>query len=546
MPKKFNYTLIQGVKGNTNVTDDFIKGVEKMADRLKTKPEYILAAISFETGGTFSPSITNGIGATGLIQFLKTTAKALGTTTDDLRKMAVVEQLEFVEKYLKPFKGKLDSLEAVYTSILSGSPKKPDDVLFKLGTPAYKLNPLDWNDDGKITAREATTIVGARLFGGVKAVQRKLLELGIVPLNIQEGFDDGRWGKNTSKVLAEFQKSKGLKETGLMDEETGFELFPETTEKVISAALKKGDENDGVKKLQDALVKLGYMTMEKIGGGYGKFGPQTETAVKAFQKHLDLSDSGKAEETEQFIIGCIISGIAKNNPNTQIVKAIQDRLVALDYMTQMQVNTGYGIFGNQTERAVKKFQKDNLLQESGIVEAVTFKMFFNHDEPETTASENDFFIAKEGENYTVLPNILMTKALEKKVAKLAKIYFEKKKTKLVVTSGYRPPERQSPAMYNKIVTEGETAVRKLYKNKVAVDEILAAYRANKSNRQKAIDAMTGTIAKQVKRGTFISSHLRSNALDIRMTANLKALNEAVLKVGGRIIVERDHFHLELH
>ena len=150
MSKKISYTLIQGVKGNSNVTDEFIKEVEQMADRLKTKSEYILAAISFETGGSFSPSITNGIGATGLIQFLKTTAQALGTTTDELRKMTAVEQLEFVEKYLKPFKGKLDSLEAVYTSILSGSPKKPDDVLFKFGTPAYKLNPLDWNDDGKL------------------------------------------------------------------------------------------------------------------------------------------------------------------------------------------------------------------------------------------------------------------------------------------------------------------------------------------------------------------------------------------------------------
>jgi hypothetical protein len=241
MAKKFNYALIEGVEGNLNVTAGFIKGVEKMADRLETKPEYILAAISFETGGTFSPSIQNSIGATGLIQFLKTTAKALGTTTDELRKMTAVEQLEYVEKYLKPFKGKLDSLEAVYTSILSGSPKKPDNVLFKFGTAAYKLNPLDWNEDGKITAREATTIVGARLFGGVKAVQKRLLELGIVPLNIQEGFDDGRWGKNTSKALAEFQKSKGLKETGLIDEKTGFELFPETTEKAKSAVLKKDD-----------------------------------------------------------------------------------------------------------------------------------------------------------------------------------------------------------------------------------------------------------------------------------------------------------------
>jgi peptidoglycan hydrolase-like protein with peptidoglycan-binding domain len=78
-------------------------------------------------------------------------------------------------------------------------------------------------------------------------------------------------------------------------------------------------------------------------------------------------------------------------------------------MTQLQVNTGFGTFGNQTEKAVKAFQKDNSLQESGIVEAVNFKILFNQTEFEQASSENGFFVAKDGENYTVLANILMTK-----------------------------------------------------------------------------------------------------------------------------------------
>jgi hypothetical protein len=57
MPKKFNYQQIQGIETNTNVTAEFIKNVEEIAARLKTKPEYLFAAISFETAGTFSPSI---------------------------------------------------------------------------------------------------------------------------------------------------------------------------------------------------------------------------------------------------------------------------------------------------------------------------------------------------------------------------------------------------------------------------------------------------------------------------------------------------------
>ena len=309
--------------------------------------------------------------------------------------------------------------------------------------------------------------------------------------------------------------------------------------------LKRGDVNDDVKLLQDGFVALGYMRTDKIGTGYGTFGPQTQAAVEAFQKDLGLKATGEFGEAEQKVLKAVEDGIGKGSPHKQIVKAIQDRLVKLGFMTQAQVNTGYGTFGNQTERAVKAFQSEHQLQQSGVVESVTFKMLFNEPAAETASGE-EFFEAKSGENYTVLTGILITKSLEKKIKKLADIYFAKRKTKLVITSGYRPPERQASAMYDKIVREGELSVRKLYKNKAAVDQILNAYRANKGKREAAIKAMTETIAKQVKSGIYISNHLRSNALDVRMTANLKALNEAVMQIGGRIVVESDHYHLELH
>ncbi len=540
---KFNYNQIQGVKGNGFVSNDFIKAVEKMSETLKTKPEFVLAAMSFETGGTFDPSIQNPIGATGLIQFLKGTAKGLGTTTDDLKQMSPVEQLKFVEKYFTPFKGKLESLEAVYTAILSGSPKKPDDVLFKVGTAAYRMNPLDWNKDGKITASEATTIVGARLFGGVKVVQQKLLDLGFVPENLQAGFADGRWGANTSKVLAKFQASKNLPETGLMNETTGNELFPNLVEETKTIILARGAESDEVKKVQDTLVELGYMSTDGIGTGYGKFGPLTEKAVKAFQKHLGFSETGKFDSFEQVAVKTISDGIKRGSSANELVKVIQNRLVVLKYLTQIQVDTGFGIFGQQTETAVKKFQKDNMLPESGVVEKITFGSIFNHSQP--SSSEKDVFTATSGVHYDVAPDILMTKALEKKLVEVAKIYFLQKNKKLFITSGYRPAERQAPAIYNNIVRKGELTVRNTYTNKGAIDQILNAYRANKSNRQKAIEAMTDVISKQVNRGVFISRHLLSSALDIRTTADFIVLGKAAGKVGGRLITEGDHFHMEL-
>ncbi|WP_440222716.1 LysM peptidoglycan-binding domain-containing protein [Dokdonella sp. MW10] len=166
----FDYNRIAGVKGNPNVTPEFIAGVEAMASRLGTKPEYIMATMSFETGGTFSPSVKNPTSsATGLIQFLDSTAKGLGTSTSQLSQMSSVEQLKYVEKYFQPFTGRLGTLEAVYTSVLSGSPK-PDanTTLFSAGSKAYEANKgLDLNRDGRITAGEATSKVRDRISGEI-------------------------------------------------------------------------------------------------------------------------------------------------------------------------------------------------------------------------------------------------------------------------------------------------------------------------------------------------------------------------------------------
>ncbi len=545
MAKKFNYTQIQGAENNANVSDEFVRAVEALARRLETKPEYIFAAMSFETGGTFSPAIQNQIGATGLIQFLKPTASALGTTTDKLKQMSAIEQLEFVERYFAPFAKKLDTLEAVYTTVLSGAPRKPDEVLFKAGTPAYKLNPLDWNGDGKITAAEATVVVAARLFGGVKRVQQKLVDLGFVPANLKTNFADGNWGANTSKVLAAFQKSKRIAASGLMNEKTGLAMFPDSYKTASkSKILASGDAGETVKRLQYDLITLGYLEMERVGAGFGNFGAQTERAVVKFQTDLKLSPTGKFGEAEQKAVRLISTGIARGNSEKQIVKTIQTRLLQKKYLTQTQVNSGYGNFGLQTEAAIKKLQKDKRLRESGKLDALTFKVLFN----ENTAENSVEIPAKDGEFYTVAADILITERLAAKVERLAETYFRAAGERLIITSGFRPPPRQALAMYNKIVFEGEAKVRDLYANKAAIDEILNAFRADKGNPQKAVEAMTKTIENQMRRTppVFISNHLLDNAFDARKpTTDLKFLQLAASKNGGRVIVEGDHFHIEL-
>ncbi|AKQ69075.1 Negative regulator of beta-lactamase expression [Myxococcus hansupus] len=58
------------------------------------------------------------------------------------------------------------------------------------------------------------------------------------------------------------------------------------------AGIRKGDTGPKVKQLQDALVKVGYMTRAQVNTGPGTFGPQTEAAVKKFQADNKLPTTG--------------------------------------------------------------------------------------------------------------------------------------------------------------------------------------------------------------------------------------------------------------
>jgi spore coat assembly protein SafA len=236
---EFDYNSIVGVANNPNVTPEFIGEVEAMAERLGTQPEYLLAVMSFETGGSFSPSVVNNVsGATGLIQFIPATARGLGTSTGALANMTAVEQLAVVEQYFNQYEGSLGTLEGVYTSVLSGrATPNPDDTLvtpsgrsFTRGNIEYTQNSgLDFNRDGRITSGEATSAVASRLYGGVSNVQQQLVDVGAVPASQEARFVDGQFGPNTSAAVARFQGAAGLPQTGLLDDATGRALFAQDT-----------------------------------------------------------------------------------------------------------------------------------------------------------------------------------------------------------------------------------------------------------------------------------------------------------------------------
>ena len=166
-PDGFDYQQVTGVRGNEHVTPEFLRGVEGVAQRVGAKPEHLLAAMSFETGGSFRPDIVNPrSGATGLIQFMPDTAAGYGVSTQELAKMTPTEQLPYVEQYLERFRGRVGDVPSLYSSILGGHPMPSEQVMFEPGTAEYRQNrELDADGRGGITVREAADQIDRRLAG---------------------------------------------------------------------------------------------------------------------------------------------------------------------------------------------------------------------------------------------------------------------------------------------------------------------------------------------------------------------------------------------
>ena len=154
------------------MTPEFKQKVDAIEQRLKMEPGSLMSVIRFETGGSFDPAVRNraGSGATGLLQFMPSTAKSLGTSTDALAQMSAEDQLEYVERYLSPYKGKMGTLKDAYMAVLY--PKaigKPEFYpLFTQGTTAYRQNAgLDRDKKGVVTVGDAV----AKVRGSGEAAQ---------------------------------------------------------------------------------------------------------------------------------------------------------------------------------------------------------------------------------------------------------------------------------------------------------------------------------------------------------------------------------------
>ncbi len=218
----------------------------------------------------------------------------------------------------------------------------------------------------------------------VSDLQARLIELGYFV-----GEPYGKYDEITQAAVMEFQQRNGLTADGIAGRQTQDLLYSSAAQpKSISAAdedqgyllLKEGASGLEVRKLQARLAELGY-----YGGGVdGIYGESTVTAVKAFQRNNGLSGDGQAGELTQTKLYSANAQYAKNPVVTadpqqarsmsvgmtgNDVYAMQVRLIELRYLN----GVADGVFGTETEEALKAFQKNNNLEADGVAGATTLR-----------------------------------------------------------------------------------------------------------------------------------------------------------------------------
>ena len=241
------------------------------------------------------------------------------------------------------------------------------------------------NDDSDPMPVEFATLQSGDTGDMVAALQARLAESGYLETA------SGTYDAATVAAVTAVQKNYGLDENGIADAET---------QEVIYAPcylpLKEGDSGPLVTAMQTKLKELSLFSGE-VSGAYDL---TTSLAVRLFQQLYSLEMTGEADVQT---LGLLYSDLSEREmlaaptatPKPAItvytetvkynkklaygskgadVQKVQERLKELGFFTYKKTTTGYY---KNTQAAVKAFQKQNGLPETGIVNEETWNVLFN-------------------------------------------------------------------------------------------------------------------------------------------------------------------------
>ena len=304
-------------------------------------------------------------------------------------------------------------------------------------------------------APAATSRTYTRLESGAEGEEVLALQNRLIQLGYLTGTADGKYGTQTQNAVKLFQKALGISQTGIANVSLQEKLYASNAPAYSASSatatpssgsntaagystLVRGDSGDNVRRLQSRLKELGYLS----GSADGSFGGQTESAVKAFQRALGLTQSGVASSSLQeklFSASAPAAAVTvtaaptqapatakpvsptptPNNTgyseltygmkNSLAVQNMQNRLKALGYFTAQCTGNYY----SQTTEAVKLFQKAVGLSATGTATVETQILLYASNAPAydsataapTTAPTGTYVVLQKGSRGTEVTNL---------------------------------------------------------------------------------------------------------------------------------------------
>lgn len=229
----------------------------------------------------------------------------------------------------------------------------------------------------------------------VKSVQSRLMALGYYT-----GTVDGKYGSGTVAAVAAFQLRNNLSADGIAGTRTYKKLYssdalaaistptstPTTSVERPTRLLYSGCSGDDVKSVQQRLKDLGYLT-DKVDG---KYGANTEAAMRAFQEKNGLTASGNGDTSTYTVLYSVnaitAGGLQVDDTTTTVytnlkvgatgnaVLRLQQALSNLKYTVNIN-----GVYDETTRAAVLAFQKRNGLTADGIAGTKTQTQLYTGD-----------------------------------------------------------------------------------------------------------------------------------------------------------------------
>ncbi|WP_051128208.1 peptidoglycan-binding protein [Amphibacillus jilinensis] len=174
------------------------------------------------------------------------------------------------------------------------------------------------------------------------------------------------YGPGTEATVKAFQEYYGLRNSGIADT-----ITLDMLNSIVNSPFRLGQSDGDVHQLKAQLNKLGF----PVGMNYpNNYGPDTEKHVKDFQNHYGLVVNGIADPVTLNRIEELLNSPLQNGKSHSSLPQYKEMLNVLGY-DGLSVNNDY--FGDNTERRVKEYQKDNHLPVSGILDQITIDVLTN-------------------------------------------------------------------------------------------------------------------------------------------------------------------------